>query len=123
MAAEAIQQVVAILNAAAGVTVLVGTRITPMVRPQDLTLPAITMQRISMVPSNSLQGNAGLDIARVQVDCWGATYTDARSLATAARAAMDAAASILMDSEQDVQFIEEPPNGIYRIIQEYTVFS
>lgn len=122
MAAEAIQQIVAILNAAAGVTAIVGSRITPMVRPQDLTLPAVTMQRISMIPSNSMQGNASLDIARVQIDCWDATYAGARAAATAVRAAMDAA-SILMDSEQDVQFIEEPPAGVYRIIQEYTVFS
>lgn len=122
MAAEAVQQVIAVLNAAAPVSALVGTRISPLIRPQNAALPCITVQRISLVPSNTLQGNGGLDIARVQVDSWGATYTDARGVATAARAAMDAV-PINMDSELDAAFIEEPPNGVYRIIQEYTVFS
>jgi hypothetical protein len=122
MAAEAVQQVLAVLNGAAPVVALVGTRISPLIRPQDAVLPSITIQRISLIPSNSMQGNGGLDIARVQIDSWGATYTDARAVATAVRAAMDAV-PICMDSELDAAFIEEPPNGVYRIIQEYTIFS
>lgn len=121
MASEAIQQVLAVLTLAAPVTALVGSRITPLIRTQDLALPAITLQRITMTPTNQFSGDAGLDQARVQVDCYGASYIDARNVANAVRTAMRAV-PILMTLE--TERFDEPPNpGVYSVTQEYEVWT
>jgi hypothetical protein len=121
MASEALMQVLAVLQAAGGVTALVGTRISPLLRTQDLSLPAITLQRITLSPTNQFSGDGNLDQARVQVDCYGATYSDARGVAGAVRIAMKAV-PILMTLE--TERFDEPPNpGVYCVTQEYEVWS
>jgi hypothetical protein len=45
-----IQYLVAHLNAHAGLSALVGSRIYPLILPQSPTLPAVTFQQISRVP-------------------------------------------------------------------------
>jgi hypothetical protein len=121
VAAEAITQALGILSAAAPVVALVGTRISPLIRAQDLIVPAVTLQRISTNPSNTFAGNGGLDDTRLQVDCWDATYAGARALAIAVRAAFDAV-PVLMTLELDL-FELEPIPGVYRITQEYQLWS
>lgn len=121
MASEAIQQVLAVLTAAAPVVALVGSRIAPLLRTQDLVLPAITLQRITLSPTNQFSGDGGLDQTRVQVDCYGATYSNARAVADAVRTAMKAV-PILMTLE--TERFDEPPNpGVYCVTQEYEVWS
>lgn len=122
MAAEAIAQALGILSAAAPVVALVGTRISPLIRAQGLTLPAITLQRITLIPSNTFAGNGGLDDTRLQVDCWDATYDGARALAIAVRAAFDAA-QVRMIIEQESTSRLDPPTGMYWITQEYQLWS
>jgi hypothetical protein len=121
MAAEAITQALGILSGAAPVVALVGTRISPLIRAQDLALPAVTLQRITMTPSNTFVGNGGLDGTRLQVDSWDATYAGARALANAVRAAFDAV-PVLMTLEID-SFQLEPVPGAYQITQEYQIWS
>lgn len=118
---EAIEQVVAILGAAGAVTAIVSNRITPLIRPQDLVLPAVTLQEISLTPANTFAGNGNLDDCRVQVNCWAATYTDAKALARAVRAAMDAV-PVLMQSKNE-GFDLEPVPGLFWITQDYLVWS
>jgi predicted secreted protein len=68
------ERIYAALNGTGAVTALVGTRISPAKRGQAQTLPAITFQRISNVPSASVDGNvANLQQSRVQVDAWAMT--------------------------------------------------
>jgi hypothetical protein len=122
MAAEAIAQALGILSAAAPVVAIVGTRISPLIRAQDLVLPAVTMQRITTTPSNIFAGNGGLDDTRLQVDCWDATYAGARAIAIAVRAAFDAV-PVLMTLELDGFELEPAPSGVYRITQEYQLWS
>jgi hypothetical protein len=122
MAAEAIAQALGILSAAAPVVALVGTRISPLIRAQDLVLPAVTLQRITLTPSNTFAGNGGLDNTRLQVDCWDATYAGARALAIVVRAAFDAV-PVLMTLELDNNFQLDPVPGVYQITQEYQIWS
>jgi hypothetical protein len=122
MAAEAIAQALGILSAASPVVALVGTRISPLIRTQELILPAITLQRITLTPSNTFAGNGGLDDARVQVDSWATTYAGARALAIAVRAAFDAV-PVLMTLEVDNSFQLDPVPGVYQITQEYQLWS
>lgn len=72
------------LIAAAPVTALVGTRVHWIERPQGGALPAITLQSITEFREQHFRGFHGLQRARVQVDVWANSYSDARKLMDAA---------------------------------------
>jgi hypothetical protein len=78
------------LLASGGVTGLVSTRIYPGRRPQASALPAIDVASVSGAPIYTDQGEAGLATARIEVNCWGATYTSAKQVAHAVTAALSA---------------------------------
>ena len=65
------------------VAALVGDRVRPNLRPQGEALPSVTVTRISGGPEYADDGEVGLLDARVQVDCWGDTYTVAKGTAGA----------------------------------------
>jgi hypothetical protein len=67
----------------AGVAAIVGTRIYPVLLPQDTLYEAITYQRISSTPQN---GSTTLRETRYQINCWALTYAEAQALASAVRA-------------------------------------
>jgi hypothetical protein len=66
-----------------GVTALISTRIYPGVRLQGSALPAAVFNVISATPSYSDDGDDGIEENRVQIDCWGETYSSAKSVARA----------------------------------------
>ena len=95
-----------------GVAALVGTRIHPGVRPQGTALPTIVFNMISANPSYSDDGEDGIAEARIQLDCWGATYTDAKKTARAVKTALSGFGGtvnsvrfryIALDLEHDMQ--------------------
>lgn len=114
-----IQTVRNILVAAGGVTALVGTRISPVLRAQDEPLPAVVLTLVSAVPQNILVGAPTLDSNRVQLDAYAATYAGARALADACRAALEAGGCTL-DNEFDVF---EPETDEYRVAQDWLVWT
>lgn len=65
------------------VTALTAQRIFPMSRRQGTTLPAVTVQMISRNIPYCDEGEVGLTEDRLQVDCWGATYSSAKAVARA----------------------------------------
>lgn len=89
-----------VLAADAGVTALAGTRIYPLLLPQEPTLPAITYQRISTTAVHTRSGN-GLAFVRLQLDCFAATYAGAKSLAAAVVAAVET-----VDGAQQQQMLD-----------------
>jgi uncharacterized protein DUF3168 len=106
------EALIAKLLADAGVAALVGTRVHPGARPQASTLPAIVCNAISANPSYSDDGEDGIAEARVQLDCWGATYSSAKTTARAVKAALSAFDGtvsavrfryIALDLEHDIQ--------------------
>jgi hypothetical protein len=115
----AIQTVRNILLAAGGVTALVGQRISPVTRDQSETLPAVTLDHISLVPQNHLNGAPTLDENLVQLDAWATTYAGAQQVADACRDALEAAGIVMtsasggFDAEADE----------YRVTQEYSVWT
>lgn len=118
----AVKTVRDVLVAAGAVTTLVpASRITPLVRPQAISVPAITLQRISLTPNNHLRGDAGLDANRVQLDAYAETYAAARAVADACRAAL-VAAGHLLQTEFDSHEPETDPD-LYRVTQEYNVWT
>jgi len=90
----------ALLAADATVAGLVGSRVYPTVRPQGAALPCITFQPISMSADYTLSDATGFEVARVQVDIYGATATSAY----AARDAVQAAISGHQGTQGDTDF-------------------
>jgi hypothetical protein len=99
----------AILHAATAVTNLAPTsRINFGERPQGKPLPAIAMTVTNNNRGHTLKGADGLFVGRVQVDCYGDTYADAKNLSLAALAALDSYrggnfSSITDDGSQDLR--------------------
>lgn len=94
------------------VQALVSNRVFPGSRPQGSQLPAITIYRISGAPIYADDGEAGLDESRVQIDCWGETYSEAKQTARAVRDRLSGFVGpsggitfqyLLIDSERDLR--------------------
>ena len=116
------------LSGDAGVSALVGTRIYPLLMPQEPTLPAIVYQRISTVPlGQSHQGGNHLNRARMQLACHATTILAAKQLAQAVWRALDGDSgtwsnvtvqSCLRANELDGY---EPEVEAYRVTADYLI--
>jgi len=103
-----------ILSNEAGVTDIVGTKIYPVVAPQQTETPFIVYSVVSSIPTNTKDRISEIDTMRVQVDCYEKTYTLAEALSSAVRLALDNATGtkngVLIDGlayENEQDFIEE----------------
>ena len=76
------------LVAESSVTDEVGTRIYSDHLPQNAAMPAITYRVISEIANEDLAGSSGLDEARIQVDCFGSTRSQANSVQRLVRSAL-----------------------------------
>lgn len=118
----AIQTLRTVLAAAGAVTALVpAERITPLIRPQSIDLPSITLQRVSQTPVDHLRGESNLDSNQVQLDVWADSYATARSIADACRTA-GVAANHRMTFEGDGYEPDTDPE-LYRITQTWAVWT
>lgn len=77
------------LLANTGVATLVGTRIYPVWLPQGCTYPAISYLKVSGSRVHTMGASEAGANPRVQISCWGRTYADVKSVASAVRAALD----------------------------------
>lgn len=118
------------LSTQAGVTALVGTRIYPLVLPQNVAYPAIRYQRISTPRVYSKSGPSGDSRPRLQIDCWALTYGDAKRLADAVETAMKGfagthnghrVASVVCDDEQD-GYEPDPAPPVYRRTLDFLIW-
>lgn len=83
------EQLRAILLADSAVTALVpAARISWHARPQGSPLPAIVMHVINDRDTYTVSDVTDFGQARVQIDCWGATYPSAKAVSRAVRAAL-----------------------------------
>ena len=71
------------------VTAACGGRMYWSVRPQGSTYPSCVLTIISRLPERTFAGPAGLAQARVQVDCYGDTYGQAKALYRAVKAVLN----------------------------------
>lgn len=105
--------IIELLLAGPAVSALVGTRVYPLSRPQGAPYPVITVQRITGAPLYADDGEAGLINGRVQIDCYGETYPDAKTLAAAVKTTLSAVADVtaggvdflyvLVEDERDIR--------------------
>ena len=126
------------LQTKSSITNLVGTRIYPLRMPQrsassDTVYPCITYQRISSRPVKHMTAAAPLQEARLQVDCWAATYASADALADALRLALDGYRGLWGSDvircchlENTMALHEEPwggdEQGVFRMSQDYLIW-
>jgi hypothetical protein len=114
----------AVLVASGAVTALVPSdRIEALRRTQSFAIPAITLTDVSKVPFTHLTGNAGLDLNSMQIDVYGATYTEALNVATAVRAALEADVSRMTMQSQIERNEPETDPELFQITQTWNVFS
>lgn len=114
------QTLYAVLKNDSAVSALVGTRIYPLVMPQDGLLPAVVYQRVSTVPITSLDGDSGLDAVRMQSSCWATTYLGARILADAVRAAVTL--NMPAVTEMDISDRDET-TGHFRMLLDFRIWQ
>lgn len=109
------------LAADATVAGLVGTRIYPVLLPQNVAMPAIVYSRVASVPHDDLELAQNHESARVQVDCWADSYPGAKALAAAASAALQLApvyAQRLTDLDD-----YDPEEKLFRVILDFNIWS
>lgn len=104
--------ITALLLQAAGVTTLCGSRITQQRRAQGAGLPAVVLHQISDVRSRRLNGEVSMRRARLQIDCWGRTFAEARALAAAVIAALDKARFIHPSADVRGVFLIEADDDV-----------
>lgn len=115
-------QLTARLLSEESLTAVVDDRITWLRRDQGGATPAIVLHRIDGAPDYHSLGPSGLVESRVQADCWGATYAEAKAAATALKAVMSGARfaqgvvrfdAVFVIDERDQTF-DETGGAIYR---------
>lgn len=79
------------LLASAGLSALIGDRLTWGFTSQGGALPRATMERISGGPEYADEGEISLSETRVQIDCYGATSEAVRAVYAAIRARISGA--------------------------------
>jgi hypothetical protein len=108
-----------------GVAALVGTRVYPLILPQDPILPAVVYRRISTGEFHTHDEAGGLRESRVQVDCLAQTYAGAKQIATAVLSSLngwlDRDNDILACLLQNEFEVYEDITGISRIIIDFMI--
>lgn len=72
----------------AGVAQIAGTRVYPLLIPQNAAMPALAYRRVSTVSDEAHGSDPGLEAARFQLDALARTYRDAIALRDAVRLAL-----------------------------------
>ena len=101
---------------------MVGNKVFALYIPEGTKLPCITFQRISGKPANTLGGASGLESIELQIDTWGRTFNEAKTLAKYVRQAMPArGAEWGAHLNQDHDFFVED-SSYFRVNMLYTVW-
>lgn len=116
------------LSTYVGVTALAGTRVYPLVLPQQPVLPAVTYQPISETPAQD-RDSAALTYTRTRMQMvgYGATHDDAIAIRDALRGAMNAFVRVAgprvsVALEQQVRTEYEPEMARWRTLLDYWIW-
>lgn len=113
-------------------TSLVSTRINPLRIPQESAFPAISYNLVSVITSPTNTSHSRTDFARVQINSFGVTFSDAIDVAAQVRAAFEAATypgifngvlcqAVEIDSEMHMTDDEAGFAGIYQVSQDFII--
>ena len=103
-------------------------RITWGAREQGAALPAVCMQVISGPREYQMSGPTGLKAARVQVECWGSTYEDAKRLARLVNTSLGGAIfgvvqGAFLDSERDIAGTDAGGRRVFCTSMDFRVWA
>jgi hypothetical protein len=116
-------KIVSVLKNDAIVSGIVSDRIYPLMLRQEETKPSLTYQRIDTPRMRSLDGYEGMEIPRIQIDCYANHIKDARILRDAVIRAMEGALSFSAgcDNYFDNDVEIEVENLKYRITMDFII--
>ena len=111
----------ALLSADAGVTEIASTRIYPLVAPQEAALPHVVYTRVSSGREYSLSGYSNLENPRMQIDCYGTTYAEAKALSEAVISALRGAMTFGTASDDPQEIFEE--DETFRVSIDFSIWN
>lgn len=82
---DPVKEVIALLEADAGVGALVGDRIYPIIAPEKATIPQIRLLRVSSREEYDVDGPTNWRKDQLEVQCLAKNYGEARSIDQAVR--------------------------------------
>ena len=94
------------LLAQAGLTALVGNRITWARRAQGSVSPAVVLHVIDRLPQYTMGGEANAKPQRIQTDCWATTYGEAKIVARQVTAALSGTHPSIGDGASPETFVD-----------------
>jgi hypothetical protein len=105
-----------------GVAAIVGSKIYPVRLPREEDIPAVVYQFQIADPVRSLNGDSGLDLNKIIINCWAARYETAHALAYAVRNALANAAGLDLGtvSQNDAEDLE---TRAFCVVLECSVWS
>lgn len=86
-----------LVTSASTFTALAGNRFFPVLLPEAAPLPAATYQLITTRPLYVLDERVNFTQARIQIDTWASTYSDAKLLMEAINTSLDDFTGTLTD--------------------------
>lgn len=107
---------------------LAGTRLYPVLLPEDATLPAATYQRISTTREYATTGPVALNRVRIQLDCWADTYAEVKQLQTAILAILEDRSTYASANIDSITLITatdgyEQDARLYRVSMDFYVYA
>jgi hypothetical protein len=120
-----------LLLAHTALTTLVGQDITPNVRQQASGLPAVVLTRISGERDYHMGGSSNLTQSRIQIDCYGSSWPQAKSVARAVISCLSGfngtatgsvIRSAMLDSERHF-FDGEDPEAVHRVSLDFNIWA
>ncbi len=123
------------LSTYSGLTALISNRVYLMFKPQSVTLPCLSYQRISTerILTHDTSGSTGtLAHPRFQFDAWATTYASAKAINDQVRAALNGKTGSIGTSPKNVTIgaalVEsevpefDPGTNLYRSRSEYFIW-
>ena len=118
-----IEAVQIVLNAYTDLTDIVSDRIYPIILPQDVVYPALTIEKISGVPLSTLSDptSRGVENYRIRVSSWAETLKAAQATSDEILVAMKSATAFEAVPVFDQDFHETEPR-VYRVVIDFSIW-
>lgn len=121
------EALLAILQADANLTAVIGTRSYALRLPESATFPCITFEKVVAERVESMEGSSGLCFSRFQINCFAKTYGVAKNVHELARLALQGYKATIagvivhgVNWTQEIDFYEEDAE-VYRVTGECIV--
>jgi len=112
----------AAMIAAPAVTALVGQRIAAGILPEGELRPYVTYSLVTGERIPSMSDSGLMRHARMQVNCWSQSYSEAKQIALAVQSAIEASAlfEVVFIGDQDLY---DPETNLFYMVLDYSVWQ